>query len=137
MIAFPLKPNLFFRIASSVQKNIKDIVAKDGDIDCVNDRLNAFTATSTGQKILGMAQKIMQEIKLPYSEQVFLQESGFYPDKGTDHKGGKKESPTVASLLEMYATLEKPVKILIYINLSQRTKMNHLNIADCPDRRIG
>lgn len=108
---FYMTPTLIIRIEASVQKHIKEIIAKDGDVDCVNDRLKAFTATSAGQKILGMAQKIMQEMNLPYTEQVFLQEAGFYPDKGTDIKAGKEESPTVDSLLEMYAKLEKPVRI--------------------------
>lgn len=105
-----------FRIASSVQKNIKEVLGNDGNTSSANDRLKAFSETATGKTVLGMAHEIMRDLNLTYTEQVFLQESGYSPAKVDGGKEEKKKSPTkgrgplvVDSLLDHYQKMVQPV----------------------------
>lgn len=105
-----------FRIASSVQKNIKEIVGNDANANSANDRLKAFSETATGKTVLAMAHEIMRDLNLTYSEQVFLQESGYSPANVEDGKAKEKKTPTqekkhlvVDSLLDHYQKMVQPV----------------------------
>lgn len=101
------------RIASSIQKNIKEIVANDGNVNCANDRLKEFVDTATGKAVLAMAHQIMKNLKLTYTEQVFLQESGYSSEKNADVDTNRtiEEKPcAVDRLLDQYHQISKPVR---------------------------
>lgn len=82
-------------------------MANDGNVHCANDRLNAFADTSTGKSILGLAQHLMKDLDLTFTEQVFLQESGYFPEGPKDEV---KQEPLIKSLLDVHKELERPVR---------------------------
>lgn len=111
VILFFLPP--LTRIASSIQKNIKEIVANDGNVNCANDRLKEFVDTATGKAVLAMAHQIMKNLKLTYTEQVFMQESGYSSEKNADVDTNRtiEEKPcAVDRLLDQYHQISKPVR---------------------------
>lgn len=99
------------RIAASVQKQIKEIVANDGNVDSANDFLRKFKDSTNGAVVLALAQDLMRELKLTYTEQVYLQESGFDLEGVVETKikeeigkllGAKKDKSVAGDLVDWY-----------------------------------
>lgn len=90
-------------------------MAKDGNVESANSKLDSFMDTPNGVLVLSLATDLMREMKLTYTEQVFLQETGFDPNTTYDakvnkemvrlfniKKGEQKPASIVSGLLDWY-----------------------------------